>query len=130
MMTEIEKGIIEIVNGSGLTSTPSPQDPREYGGELVAARGAIEVASAIERACEQTIEKMYFSVEQNEAMVRDQRKKVDDFANVLRNYYKAHVGSLSEFMAHLQRTTDELDAHVKGFEDRLIVTHYPRAGDD
>ena len=46
-------------------------------------------------------------------------EKVDDFAAVLRNYYKAHVGSLSEFLAHLQRTSDQLAEHVNGFEDRL-----------
>jgi hypothetical protein len=128
-MTEIEKGIVEIINGSGLPATPKEQDPREYGGELVASRGAVEVASAIERACEVTIERMYETVEQNEAMVRDQRKKVDDFATTLRKYYKAHVGSLGEFMAHLQSTTDQLDAHVRGFEGRLQAGAYPRATD-
>jgi len=129
-MSDIQKDIHDVINGSGLPATPEPQDPREYGGELVATQGAVEVASAIERACEATIEKMYRSVEQNESMVRDQRKKVDDFAGVLRKYYKAHVGSLGEFMAHLQRTHDELDAHVKGFEERLLSGMYPRAGDD
>ena len=112
-MCDIETDIRAVVNGSG----------------LIATHAAGEVAAAIEQACESTIERMYESVAQNDAMVRDQRKKVDDFAAVLRKYYKAHVGSLSEFLAHLQRTTDELDAHVKGFEDRLNATHYPRATD-
>jgi hypothetical protein len=129
-MSEIEKSISEVINGTGLPVEPSPQDPREYGGALVAARGAVEVAAAIERACESTVTRMYESVEQNEAMVRDQRKKVDDFAVVLRKYYKSHVSSLSEFLAHLQRTTDELDNHVRGFEERLQAGMYPRAGDD
>ena len=124
------KGIAEVINGSGLPATPDPQDPRTYSGDLIATRSATEVAAAIERACEATLGRMYESVEQNEAMVRDQRKKVDAFAEVLRKYYKAHVGSLGEFMAHLQRTHDELDAHVRGFEERLRAGMYPRAGDD
>ena len=129
-MTDVEKCIVEIINGSGLPSAPETQDPRLYGGALVANQGAVEVAAAIERACEATIERMYDSVKQNESMVQDQRKKVDEFAVVLRNYYKAHVGSLSEFLIHLQRTSDELTAHVTGFEERLRAGNYPRAGDD
>lgn len=120
-MSDVEAGIRDVINGSGLPAEPST---------LVVAEGATEVAAAIERACEQTIQRMYDSVEQNESMVRDQRKKVDDFAIVLRNYYKAHVGSLSEFLAHLQSTTDQLAAHVNGFEDRLRAGAKPRSGDD
>ncbi len=124
----VEEGISAVLNGSGLPSAPEEQDPRQYGGALVASQAATEVAAAIERACEATLARMYESVKQNEQMVRDQRQKVDDFANVLRKYYKAHIGSLGEFMAHLQRTTDELTAHVNGLEERLLAGQ-PRAGD-
>ncbi len=130
MLDEVEKSINEVISGIPLSPEPETQDPRQYSGELVAAQAASEVATAIERACEATITRMYDSVEQNEAMVRDQRKKVDDFAAVLRNYYKAHVGSLSEFLAHLQRTSDQLAEHVNGFEDRLRAGAPKRSGDD
>jgi hypothetical protein len=119
----MEHDITTVLNGSGLAAKPAADPPQAYGMN----QNAAEVASAIENACEATIRKMYDSVEQNEAMVRDQRKKVDDFAVVLRNYYKAHVGSLSEFLAHLQRTSDELTAHVDGFAERLRAGGYPRA---
>lgn len=121
-MDEAEKNVAEMINGSGL---PAPLEAQD----LVTSQAANEVAAAIERACEATLTRMYESVEQNEAMVRDQRKKVDDFAVVLRKYYKAHVGSLGEFMAHLQRTTDELSTHVQSLTDR-VQAGYPRAGDD
>jgi hypothetical protein len=123
-LDEAEKNIAAVINGSGLPVTAEPQ------AVAVASQATNEVAAAIERACEATLARMYESVEQNEKMVSDQRRKVDDFATVLRKYYKAHVGSLGEFMAHLQRTTDELDAHVRGFEERLQAGVYPRAGDD
>lgn len=125
--SEIEIGISDVLNGSGLPAAPEPQTADQYG---VATETATLVADAISHACEDMLSRMYETVEQNEAMVKDQRRKVDDFAKVIRDYTKAHVGSLSEFMAHLRRTSDNLDTHVRGFEERLKATQYPRVGDD
>lgn len=128
--SDIEGSISEVLNGSGLPPAPDPTNPREYTGELVPEQDAVAVTAAIERAFEDTLKRMYESVEQNEAMVRGHRKKVDEFAEVMRSYCKTHVQSLSEFMLHLHRTSSELDKHIEGFEERLKTHAYPRANGD
>jgi len=128
-MTEVEAGITEVLNGSGLPREPEPQHHREYGSSLDGARLAAETTSAIEKVVEAAIAEHYRAADNLKAMERQVRDSADRFAAKFRDFSKGFTGHVSDFLTYAQQASDLVDKHNQEFEQRISKLVYPRAGD-
>lgn len=118
-ITEIESGIHELVNGSGLPAKPEVENHKVYGGVLDGTRLATETAHAIEKVVEAAIAEHYRAADNLRDMERQVRQSADAFAERFRDFSKGFTGHVADFLTYAQEAQNLIAKHSDEFEQRI-----------